>query len=37
VLGEGAEPEARDIARALQLLSHGVLLWLGIAAAGTLL
>jgi adenosylcobinamide-phosphate synthase len=36
-LGEGAEPEARDIARALQLLSHGILIWLGIAAAGTLL
>jgi len=36
-LGLGAEPEARDIARALQLLSHGILIWLGGAAASTLL
>jgi adenosylcobinamide-phosphate synthase len=36
-LGEGAEPEARDIARALRLLSHGILIWLGSAATVTLL
>jgi adenosylcobinamide-phosphate synthase len=35
-LGLGEEPEARDIARALHLVSHGILIWLGIAAASTL-
>jgi adenosylcobinamide-phosphate synthase len=36
-LGQGAEPEVHDIARALRLVSHGLLLWLGIAGAGALL
>jgi adenosylcobinamide-phosphate synthase len=36
-LGHGAEPEARDIARALRLVSHGILIWLGIAALGALI
>jgi adenosylcobinamide-phosphate synthase len=37
VLGEGAEPESRDISRALQLVSRGILIWLGIAAASALM
>jgi adenosylcobinamide-phosphate synthase len=36
-LGEGAEPEAADISRALRLLAHGTLIWLGIAAASALI
>jgi adenosylcobinamide-phosphate synthase len=36
-LGQGAEPESRDIARALRLVSPGILIWLGIAAASALL
>jgi adenosylcobinamide-phosphate synthase len=36
-LGQGSEPEARDIARALRLLSQGILIWLGSAAACALL
>ena len=36
-LGQGAEPEARDIARALRLVSRGILIWLGIAAASVLI
>jgi adenosylcobinamide-phosphate synthase len=36
-LGRGAEPEARDIARALRLVSHGILIWLGIAVVSALL
>jgi adenosylcobinamide-phosphate synthase len=36
-LGRGAEPEARDIARALRLLAHGIVIWLGIAVLGVLI
>jgi cobalamin biosynthesis protein CobD/CbiB len=31
------DAEARDIARALRLLSHGIRVWLGSATAATLL
>jgi adenosylcobinamide-phosphate synthase len=36
-LGHGAEPEARDIARALRLVSHGTVIWLVMAAVGALI
>jgi adenosylcobinamide-phosphate synthase len=36
-LGRGAAPEAADIGRALALVRHGVLLWLGVLAAAALL
>jgi adenosylcobinamide-phosphate synthase len=36
-LGYGAAPKARDIARALRLLSHGILIWLGSAALSVLI
>ena len=36
-LGQGAEPESRDISRALRLVSRGIQIWLGIAAAGALI
>jgi adenosylcobinamide-phosphate synthase len=36
-LGQGAAPEGGDIARALKLVRHGVLLWLAVLAAAALL
>lgn len=36
-LGQGAAPEGGDIARALKLVCHGVLLWLAVLAAAALL
>jgi adenosylcobinamide-phosphate synthase len=35
-LGEGAEPQARDIERALNLVNGGVLLWLILLVLGSL-
>ena len=36
-LGQGAAPQGGDIARALRLVRHGVLLWLAVLAAVALL
>ena len=36
-LGEGAEPKAPDIARALLLLQRSLLIWIGVAGVGVLL
>ena len=36
-LGEGAEPGATDIARALRLVERALLIWMGVAALGALL
>jgi adenosylcobinamide-phosphate synthase len=36
-LGEGAEPKAADITRALRLIERSLLVWLGVAGLGALL
>jgi adenosylcobinamide-phosphate synthase len=36
-LGEGAEPAATDISRALRLLQRSLLIWMGVAGVGALL
>jgi adenosylcobinamide-phosphate synthase len=36
-LGEGAEPEAADITRALRLVERSLLVWMGVAGLGALL
>ncbi|MDA8421534.1 MAG: adenosylcobinamide-phosphate synthase CbiB [Pseudomonadota bacterium] len=36
VLGQGTSPQPRDIARALTLVRHGILLWLAVITAGVL-
>jgi len=36
-LGEGTEPQATDIARALRLVQRALLIWVGVAALAALL
>ncbi len=36
-LGEGAEPQATDISRALRLVRRSLLIWMAVAGAGALL